>query len=102
MSDLVWGALIAATGSIIVALIALYQHRSAERDKADRVETEERLQHGELLFGEYRNLLAELRAELERERVEKEAIRVERDKWRGRGITAERQVEQWIRDREKG
>lgn len=102
MSEVVLGSLIAALGAIVVAFITLYQHRAAEREKAEREDTEQKLQHSEALFNEYRHLLGELRTELAREREDSERVRGERDKLRARVTAAERQVEQWIESRDKG
>jgi uncharacterized membrane protein len=87
-------ALIAAGGAIIVALITLYQHRDERRDKAEREDTQRKLEHGEALFGEYRHILDELRTELARSQTE-------RDNWRKRAVNAERRVDEWLQGKEQ-
>lgn len=101
MSDTIVAALITAFGAITVAVIALGRQVLVDRRAKRTAATERELNSNSILMGEYRELVSELRTELDRrdedlkqERADKHRVRVERDDFRRRALHCE---EQWDR-----
>ncbi len=97
-------ALIGAVATIAVGLLALAGVRWTARQQGRLAENERKLS----LFEEQDRLLEQNRREAdrafedrERMRTERDLIAADRDQWRHRAVTAEKQVVDWIEKREK-
>lgn len=108
MSDAVVAALIAAAGAITVALVGLLRQAWVDRRAKRIAQTERELNNNSSLLAQYRELLAEVRTELDRrdelleqERTDSDRIRRERDDFRRRALRCEDQWDRLKQDKER-